>query len=258
MEYENLKNVCYEYMTPDRLRERIATCPVAYLCLGTLEWHGPHLPLGTDGLQGRGLFSRAAEALGGVVIPPLYWGPDRHVQENGEDYYGMEVYLEHIHCPRPYPLTRLPGNAFWLPDEVFDAMLTSVIRQLTRTGFRVFVATGHGPSVAHYRALALPLERELGIRMLTVDSPDAEPHYIYDHAAESETSNMQYFYGDLVHMQKLPEQWQDTIVGIAGRDPRQYASAEHLARRLPDILSRLKENVQQALESLAATEMQPE
>lgn len=64
MEHETLKNVCYEYMTPDRLGERIAACPVAYLCLGTLEWHGPHLPLGTDGLQGRGLFSLVAQEFG--------------------------------------------------------------------------------------------------------------------------------------------------------------------------------------------------
>lgn len=185
-----------------------------------------------------------------MVIPPLYWGSDRHVREDGKDYYGMEVYLDHIGCPRPYPLTQLPGNAFWLPDEVFDAMLAWVIRQLTRTGFRVFVATGHGPSVMHYRSLALRLEQELGIRMLTVDAPNVEPRYIYDHAAESETSNMQYFCGELVRMQALPEQWQDSVVGIAGRDPKTNASAENLANRLPEIMTRLKEAIRQALKKL--------
>ena len=244
------REVCYEYLTPGALEARIKECPVAYLCLGTMEWHGPHLPLGTDGLQGRGLFQLAAERFGGVVIPPLYLGPDRTASENGKDYYGMEVYLDYIGCPRPYPLTQLPGNAFWLPDEVFDAMLSSMIRQLARTGFRVFIATGHGPSVAHYVALTAALEKELGIRMLTVDHKEDKPRFLGDHAAESETSNILYFYPECADLSALPDNWQDTIVGIAGNDPKIHASAENLARRLPAVLERIGQSLQEALFTL--------
>lgn len=250
MGYETERFVCYEYLTPSKLTERIQACPVAYLCLGTMEWHGPHLPLGTDGLQGRGLFQLAAEQFGGVVIPPLYLGPDRTVSENGKDYYGMEVYLDNIRCPRPYPLTQLPGNAFWVPDEIFDAMLRSMIYQLARTGFKVFLATGHGPSVSHYASLASDLEKKLGIRMLTVDQPGDALRFLFDHAAESETSNMIHFYPDCVDMDALPENWQDTVVGIAGRDPRVYASADNLPKRLPAILERIGHSVQEALRTV--------
>lgn len=240
----------YEFLTPAALEQRIRDCPVAYLPLGTMEWHGPHLPLGTDALQGIALFRLAAERFGGVVIPPLYLGPDRTVREDGREYFGMEVYLDHIHCPRPYPPTLLPGNAFWLPDDVFDAMLSGMIRQLARIGFRVFAATGHGPSVHHFARLAGVLEPELSIRMLTVDHGQQEPRFISDHAAESETSNILYFYPDLVQMDALPEHWQDTVVGIAGNDPKRCASADNLAHRLPGILERLGSSIQDALTSL--------
>ena len=42
--------------------------------LGTLEWHGPHMPLGADGIQSKELFVRVAEKVGGVVLPMLFMG----------------------------------------------------------------------------------------------------------------------------------------------------------------------------------------
>ncbi len=46
-------SVFYAELTPTAFRERIAQAPIAYLPLGTLEWHGEHLPLGTDGVIGQ-------------------------------------------------------------------------------------------------------------------------------------------------------------------------------------------------------------
>ena len=36
---------------PWEFRERLAAKPGAYLPLGTLAWHGEHLPLGSDAIQ---------------------------------------------------------------------------------------------------------------------------------------------------------------------------------------------------------------
>jgi creatinine amidohydrolase len=41
----------YEKLTPVAYEARILKAPIAYLPLGTLEWHGPHLPLGSDHLD---------------------------------------------------------------------------------------------------------------------------------------------------------------------------------------------------------------
>ena len=37
-----MKKVLYEELLPEECVQRIKEMPVAYLPLGTLEWHGPH------------------------------------------------------------------------------------------------------------------------------------------------------------------------------------------------------------------------
>ena len=70
-----MKKVLYEELLPEECVQRIKEMPVAYLPLGTLEWHGPHMPLGADGIQSKELFVRVAEKVGGVVLPKLFMGP---------------------------------------------------------------------------------------------------------------------------------------------------------------------------------------
>ena len=48
-----MKKVLYEELLPEECVQRIKEMPVAYLPLGTLEWHGPHMPLGADGIQSK-------------------------------------------------------------------------------------------------------------------------------------------------------------------------------------------------------------
>ena len=63
-----------EYLLPFQIREILAARPVAYLPLGTIEWHCEHLPVGLDALTAHGLCLRAAASCGGLVYPPLYYG----------------------------------------------------------------------------------------------------------------------------------------------------------------------------------------
>ena len=67
-----MKKVLYEELLPEEFVQRMQEMPVAYLPLGTLEWHGPHMPLGADGIQSKELFVRVAEKVGGVVLPILF------------------------------------------------------------------------------------------------------------------------------------------------------------------------------------------
>ena len=47
--------VRYHMLRPDQVVARRQACPVAYIPIGTLEWHGVHNPLGADTLQAEGL-----------------------------------------------------------------------------------------------------------------------------------------------------------------------------------------------------------
>jgi creatinine amidohydrolase len=63
-----------ELLLPFQIREILAARPVAFLPLGTIEWHCEHLPVGLDALTAHGLCLRAAAMGGGLVYPPLYYG----------------------------------------------------------------------------------------------------------------------------------------------------------------------------------------
>ena len=71
------EKVLYEELTPSEFSTRLADCPVAYLPLGTLEWHSFHLPLGSDGIQSQEFFKRLAAEAGGIVLPMLFMGLSR-------------------------------------------------------------------------------------------------------------------------------------------------------------------------------------
>lgn len=59
-------------LRPAGIEAALARAPVAWVPLGALEYHAPHLPNGTDGLTGHGLLVAAAERVGGVVLPWSY------------------------------------------------------------------------------------------------------------------------------------------------------------------------------------------
>jgi len=81
---ESVMSNYYIELTPSQFRARLAAAPIAYLPLGTLEWHSEHLPLGTDGIISGGFFDALASRVGGIVLPMLFLGPDR-VREDGRN-----------------------------------------------------------------------------------------------------------------------------------------------------------------------------
>ena len=113
-----MMEVFYERLTPDELSERIKEAPVAYLPLGTLEWHGPHMPLGADMIQPREFFIELARRVGGVVLPPLFMGPDEVIRKDGREFYGMDN--NDLVLGRP---VQLAGSAYWIDEHLFADLL---------------------------------------------------------------------------------------------------------------------------------------
>src|SRR5262249_39150179 len=86
------EKVHYLTLLPHAVPARVAARPVAYLPLGTVEWHGEQNALGADALISQGLFERAARRFGGIVYPPLFVGPDRvTLQPDGSHLIGMDT-----------------------------------------------------------------------------------------------------------------------------------------------------------------------
>lgn len=62
----------YERLLPTEIEAIHAAQPVAYLPWGALEYHGKHAAVGLDGLKAHGLCVALAQAVGGLVLPPVY------------------------------------------------------------------------------------------------------------------------------------------------------------------------------------------
>jgi len=108
----------YERLHPAELRSAVELAPLAFVPIGTLEFHGEHLPFGVDSFEAHGLCLRAAQLAGGVVLPP--------------------VYLSSGCLDLPFTLSFEP--------ELIHAWVRAIIDGLVGRGFRVVVVvTGHGP-----------------------------------------------------------------------------------------------------------------
>lgn len=219
--------VLYAELTPQEFRDRIAVAPIAYLPLGTLEWHGEHLPLGSDGLQSQGFFQRLAQEVGGIVMPMLFLGPDRMQEQDGLELYGMDIC--HAQEDKRYENQQLPGSAYWVPEEIFEIILEAILKQLRRAGFRIVVGHGHGPSTSFFRDHAEEWRDRFGLECLTCWGSEHDREGLgiqVDHAAMNETSLVMALRPELVQMDRLPSDPSDWPLAVGGKDPRVYASPE--------------------------------
>jgi creatinine amidohydrolase len=205
------KRVAREFarMRPDELEEQVRANPLALLPVGTLEWHGRHLPVGLDALKARELCLRISERTGGVVLPP-----------NHHSILGM-----HFPWTFRYRLGTLMNSTY------------ATLEQLYRYGFRVMIVmTGHYPpeQVALLMAAA-------ELFMLTHDAavvagPEfmvaMDQGYIGDHAAKWETSIMMELFPELVDESALSSfkgkrGWKlFREEGVQGENPADAASQE--------------------------------
>ena len=219
-----MKKVLYEELLPEEFVQRMQEMPVAYLPLGTLEWHGPHMPLGADGIQSKELFVRVAEKVGGVVLPILFMGPDRVFHDHEKSFYGMDINTEGaLHT---YYVQQLKGSAYWLEKELFQDYLRSIFAQLSRAGVRIVVGHGHGPSIHAFQELTEEAEEKYGLRIFTAwtYAEDEKLKYQNDHAGANETSIVMAVRPDLVDFGQVKED-ESNLIGIAGRLPVRDSSA---------------------------------
>lgn len=255
----------YTHLTPTGFRARLTEAPIAYLPLGTLEWHGEHLPLGSDGLQSFSFMKDLAREVGGIVLPMLYLGPDMMRAEGDKVLYGMDFWLSEEEGKMQMSAQQLDGSSYWVPDELFHQIVDNSIKQLARAGFRIIVAHGHGPSTRHVIEHWQEWEQKYEVLVYTCWSwnvrgeNDVEASkkseqeglgIMIDHAASNESSLMMYYYPELVQMEQLSDDTAQWPLAVAGKDPRIYASAEQGQRAVEFQLERMTQVLRQALDSL--------
>ncbi|GAA0301918.1 creatinine amidohydrolase [Gracilibacillus halotolerans] len=240
--------VLYEELLPEEFLKRINDCPIAYLPLGTLEWHGYHLPLGSDGLQSKGFFMSLANKIGGIVLPMMYLGPDILVKKGGDEYIGMDV-----HSFEDEQFQQLEGSAYYVEEDLFIKMIEATLWNLSRAGFKIVVAHGHGPSTQAFSKSIEPFEKKFGLKLFQLWDLGGEENngIMTDHAAYNETSLMMGLYPDLTDLEKLTDE--SSMVGIWGDDPRK--TSEQNGRKI--IEENIKRVGDRLLDELSKLNWQP-
>ncbi len=267
LDEEIMAEIPVEYikLTPTDFRTRIAEAPIAYLPLGTLEWHGEHLPLGSDGMQSFSFMKDLAREAGGIVLPMLYLGPDMMMEKDEQELYGMDFWLSLEEGKTHMTPQQLDGSAYWVSDELFHQIVEHSIKQLARAGFKIIVAHGHGPSTRHVIAHWKEWEEKYKVQIYTCWSWDIRGEndlesteianreglgIMTDHAAMNETSLMMYYYPDLVKMDQLSSDKDQWPLAVAGKDPRIHASAEQGQRAVEFQLERMTKLLREAMQTI--------
>ena len=136
-----MRDVRLALLRPEEVLAEMARVPLVFLPVGVIEWHGPHLPLGTDMLLATDMAERLARELGGVVHPAVFCGTERERRAamlrdigfgGGEWIVGMDF----------------PANAmksYYYPEETLALLVRDALSQLVEHGYRLIViVNGHG------------------------------------------------------------------------------------------------------------------
>ena len=226
--------VRYHMLRPGQIVARREACPVGYVPLGTLEWHGLHNPVGTDTLQAEGLAIRCAQKGGGLAFPALYYGESRTdalmeamAQDRAQIAEGMGLSPANFDADRqPFTATEQALN--------YHKLLLHILAEVESLGFQLGVlVAGHYPLIDHARAAVLQFNQRRyggGGRMLAwafVDYLLVRHQYdcAGDHAGGWETSHMLALHPETVDLGCLPDKG-EKLVGAGGRMAPQDATAD--------------------------------
>jgi len=221
-----MRRVRYEEMTAEQAQTALRERPLAYVPIGSLEFHGCHLPLGLDTIHAYRFCLAAAERTAGVVLPPTFWGTKGH-----ETYEGSVL----------------------LAEEAITSLVRSILERLGSLGYRlVVVCTGHYPEVQ-----GALLERVAQHYMVTPDAArvlvldpftcqTGEP--AIDHGGRVETSLMLHLRPDLVDMARLgthPDPFRGVLPTCV--EGSEAEGAERFQRAVEVFVARVEEEMAQAM-----------
>src|SRR5437660_805886 len=127
----------FEEVVGFELAEVVATHPLAILPLGSLEFHGPHNPLGTDSIIISGIAERVAARTRALLFPAVTF----------------------TQCPAH--TSHFQGTISVRP-EVMTLYFEDILRNILHLGFRkVFILNGHDGNIGPARGAVARIADEI-------------------------------------------------------------------------------------------------
>ncbi len=203
------RRVEFELMRPQEIASERAWCPLVFIPLGPLEWHGPHLPLGTDGLVAYAVAIEVARRIGGVVLPPYFVGTDTvRPDGQGRQSTGALGFEDGVRIfGMDFPDN--PVKSVYFEEGMTAILVRELLRALKANGYRLLViVSGHGAPnhVRMLQRLAAEESHLPAVRVLYSRSPLPAALKVADpgHAEKVETSLMMVLRADSVDVSSLP------------------------------------------------------
>ncbi|OGV39537.1 MAG: hypothetical protein A2X48_12940 [Lentisphaerae bacterium GWF2_49_21] len=212
--------VQYERLRPDQIVAERQKCPVAFLPIGTIEWHGEHNPVGLDTLKSHALLIACARKIGGLVFPPLYYGENREqalMEANAADKESIAQKMN---------LNRANFKSGYMVETVSEqnrnylSLLVHIFHEIKSLGFKVLVVgAGHYPLLDHARAAAAVFHQEQAKPKMPVwvmsgyELVKEKFTPCGDHAGKWETSLLMYLDSGMQDLSLLPKNNEERPVG---------------------------------------------
>jgi len=240
-------------LTSPDLENEVKAGALAVVAVGSIEIHGPHLPLGTDTIVIQKLVELAAKREHAIVLPPL---PFAYVPEN----------------------RHFPGTITMRPELLLD-MLNEITDEVGRNGFgKLLIVNGHGGNNAILNTFVMSRSSKRHPIVYAYLSPWEIPPEVHEkmseglvtgHACVIETSRVLALFKDLVKMKNVthvakigstalpqgvmsPYWWQAYCTELYLGDPRR--ATEEKGRILNEIMVK---NIARAIKAVKEDKVTP-
>jgi len=166
--------------------------PVVVIGIGSIEQHGPHLPLGMDSLAVKARIHKVASRTNSVCVHPCWPGYSPH-------HMGF-------------------AGTITFSWETLMGVLMDTIGSLAYHGVKRFVLmNGHGGNTATMNLVAQTAKREFDVMIAVPSGPggtelaktqkERQQRYWDVHSGTNETGTAQALFPELLEMWRLPEDW---------------------------------------------------
>ena len=210
MEEKN-RQIRFELLRPKQLLNEKEKCPLIFIPVGPLEYHGPHLPLGVDALNATYCAQEVCKRIGrGVVLPTIYFGTERERPSRLLKNFGFKPTDWIVGMDFPTALWK----SHYYQEHILGLVISSKIEVLINHNYKVIIiVNGHGAQ--NQKDILDKLSKHYSNTSdCLVTSGLAFPDELIErkgeHAAIYETSLMIYYQkkyglGTLVDLLELPE-----------------------------------------------------
>ena len=146
----------YEELLPEEFYEEFQRAPIIYWATGAMEEHGLHNPMGTDFYQGYEVCLRAVEISGGILFPPLPFGPAARLSRSELRSGTLRLY----------------PPSLWTSRELCRQIYIELLEAMADLKFKVCVAFGgHVPCVWILQEIHKELGGRIGPMRFLVGDP---------------------------------------------------------------------------------------